>query len=96
MKTYYITNQIAVDRELAEEIGNNGEVGDACQVLMIAPQVGKESALLYLTTNGDPWFVGWLDECGDFVADDKAERLISSETWLAELLGNRFGWANCE
>jgi hypothetical protein len=86
MKTYYITNTIAVDSDNEIEIGDNGETADARVALMKAPQIGGDDFFVYLSTNGDPVLVGWIDKCGEFTLDDHASEWIEEEEWLDDLL----------
>jgi len=83
--TLHIASTIQVWHRYAVEIGSNyASQPDAQQALWIAPEVkGEGVEWLYLTTNGDPVVVGWLD--GEEVdwSDDAKEWMDNPENaWI--------------
>lgn len=69
MKSYHITNALAVDRDAEEQISDNGKSGDARVALCRAPIVRGGAGLhYYLQTNGDPVAIGEHSDHEDLVA----------------------------
>ena len=53
MKKYWITNDIAVDKDTERELANNGESADA-RVRLVTAKDAEGTSHYYLQTNGDP------------------------------------------
>jgi hypothetical protein len=89
--TAYITSHIAVWDSYAIEVGDNGLTGDARRSIKLAPEVGGWDQYIYVTTNGGPSMIGWLDDGDLEVADDARESLADdSMAWAREILSAQF------
>lgn len=64
MEKHYITNEAAVGIETQRVISDNGETGDRSCLLCIAKNADEDSRIIYITTNGDPVYVGSISNDG--------------------------------
>ena len=89
-KTTHISNDIEVYSGFAKDLGDNGKAADACITCMLAPEADGRGEWVYLTSNGDPSVVGYIDEAGDLEMSDEAKEWIDSDDmkWLRDILAN--------
>jgi len=92
-KKTHISNDTEVYTGFAKDLGDNGLRDDASMTCMIAPEVNGDGEWVYLTTNGDPVIVGYIDTDGDLELDDDTREWMNANEmrWLQAVLMDAFG-----
>ena len=75
----------------AKKLGDNNCVGDDRMMLMLAPAIGGYDEVLYCETNGDPVFVGWLED-GEFEPSGNWRQICEQDdfAWAQHILAAEF------
>jgi hypothetical protein len=81
----HVTNDVAVWDAYRLEIADNGETGDHRQVLCVAPRTDATEEILYIHTNGDPVYVGWIQD-GAFAQAEGVDEWLGDAEWLYNVL----------
>lgn len=93
-ETRSIHGGIEIYDAFAKDLGDNGKEGHLMESCWIAPGVsdGGPDVYVYLTHEGDPNLIGWIDLNGDFRFADGIELLLETEEfhWLKQILEAEF------
>ena len=91
-KKTHISNDTEVYTGFEKDLGDNGLRDDASMTCMIAPEVNGDGEWLYLSTNGDPVVVGYIDTDGELELSDDAREWMNADDmrWLQSILMDVF------